>query len=115
MATPAKPDAPPAVKTKKASSVAPKAARKVDKAAKAASAAPETGAPVNSGAKSGAKSGKRVKVTYARSANNRPKVQLQTLMGLGLRKLNHSRELEDTPSVRGMIKRVAHLLRVEEI
>jgi large subunit ribosomal protein L30 len=38
--------------------------------------------------------------------------QRQTLVGLGLNKLNRTRELEDTPSVRGMIHKVRHLVRV---
>ena len=42
----------------------------------------------------------------------RPKDQLATLKGLGLNKMNRTRELEDTPSVRGMIRKVAHLVRV---
>ena len=37
-----------------------------------------------------------------------------TLVGLGLNKLHRSRELEDTPAVRGMIRKVAHLVRVED-
>ncbi|MEE9194303.1 MAG: 50S ribosomal protein L30, partial [Alphaproteobacteria bacterium] len=37
-----------------------------------------------------------------------------TLIGLGLNKINRSRELPDTPSVRGMITKVAHLVRVED-
>ena len=39
--------------------------------------------------------------------------QRQTLIGLGLNKLHRTRELEDTPSVRGMINKVKHLVRVE--
>ena len=41
--------------------------------------------------------------------------QRETLIGLGLNKLHRTRELEDTPSVRGMINKVHHLVRVEEI
>ena len=40
--------------------------------------------------------------------------QKQTLVGLGLNKINRTRELEDTPAVRGMIRKVQHLVRVEE-
>jgi large subunit ribosomal protein L30 len=40
--------------------------------------------------------------------------QRATLIGLGLNKMNRTRELEDTPAVRGMIAKVAHLVRVEE-
>ncbi|NCY25810.1 MAG: 50S ribosomal protein L30 [Alphaproteobacteria bacterium] len=39
--------------------------------------------------------------------------QRETLIGLGLNKMNRVRTLEDTPSVRGMIKKVAHLIKVE--
>ena len=41
--------------------------------------------------------------------------QKATLVGLGLNKLRSSRELEDTPAVRGMIHKVAHLVKVEEL
>ena len=44
----------------------------------------------------------------------RPNVQRQTLIGLGLNKRHRTRELEDTPAVRGMIRKVAHLVRVED-
>ena len=56
---------------------------------------------------------KLVKVTQVRSPIGRPKDQRQTLIGLGLNKMNKTRELEDTPSVRGMINKVRHLVRVE--
>ncbi len=55
-----------------------------------------------------------VKVTQVRSGLGRKKDQLQTLTGLGLGKVRRSRELEDTPSVRGMIDRVKHLIEVED-
>jgi large subunit ribosomal protein L30 len=57
---------------------------------------------------------KTVKVTQIRSANRRPEDQQATLIGLGLNKIRRTRELEDTPSVRGMIRKVHHLIRVEE-
>ncbi|WP_298727773.1 50S ribosomal protein L30 [uncultured Ferrovibrio sp.] len=60
-----------------------------------------------------AASGKTVKVTWVRSAHKRTADQQATLVGLGLRKLHQTRELEDTPSVRGMIAKVQHLLQVE--
>ena len=56
---------------------------------------------------------KTVTVTQVRSGLGRKKDQIQTLTGLGLGKLRRTRELEDTPSVRGMIRRVAHLVKVE--
>ncbi len=57
---------------------------------------------------------KTVKVTQVASVAGRKPGQRETLIGLGLNKLRRSRELEDTPSVRGMIRKVAHLVRVEE-
>ncbi len=57
---------------------------------------------------------KTIKVTQIRSPIGRPKDQRATLIGLGLNKMNRTSELEDTPSVRGMIKKVAHLVKVEE-
>ena len=57
---------------------------------------------------------KTLKVTQVRSANRRPANQAATLVGLGLNKINRTRELEDTPAVRGMIRKVHHLVRVEE-
>jgi large subunit ribosomal protein L30 len=56
----------------------------------------------------------KVKVTQIGSPIGRLAVQRATLKGLGLNKLNRSRELEDTPSVRGMIRAVRHLVKVEE-
>jgi len=60
-----------------------------------------------------AKSGKKLKVTQIGSPIGRVKEQLGTLVGLGLNKRHRSRVLEDTPSVRGMIERVKHLVVVE--
>lgn len=57
----------------------------------------------------------RVRVTQMGSPIGRPQDQRQTLIGLGLNKRHRSRELEDTPSVRGMIKKVRHLVQVEEL
>ena len=56
---------------------------------------------------------KRVKVTQVGSPIGRKPGQRETLIGLGLNKMHRTRELEDTPSVRGMIRKVAHLVRVE--
>ncbi|KJZ31690.1 50S ribosomal protein L30 [Paracoccus sp. S4493] len=44
----------------------------------------------------------------------RPKDQLATLKGLGLNKMNRTRELEDTPSVRGMVNKIPHLVAIIE-
>ncbi len=54
-----------------------------------------------------------VTITQIGSPIGRRKDQRQTLIGLGLNKLNRTRTLEDTPSVRGMINKVKHLVRVE--
>ena len=59
--------------------------------------------------------GKRIRVTQTGSPIGRRADQRQTLVGLGLNKMNRSRELEDTPSVRGMVDKVSHLVRVEEV
>ena len=56
---------------------------------------------------------KTVKVTQTGSPIGRKPGQRETLVGLGLNKMNRTRELEDTPAVRGMIRKVAHLLKVE--
>lgn len=55
-----------------------------------------------------------VKVTQTGSPIGRRADQRATLIGLGLNKMNKTRELEDTPSVRGMINKVSHLVRIEE-
>lgn len=57
---------------------------------------------------------KTIKVTQIASPIGKPKDQRATLVGLGLNKLNKVSVLEDTPSVRGMIKKVQHLVKVEE-
>ncbi len=56
---------------------------------------------------------KTVRVTQTRSAIGRLSSQRKTLIGLGLNKIGRTRELEDTPAVRGMINKVKHLVRVE--
>ncbi len=56
---------------------------------------------------------KTVTVTQIGSPIGRKSDQRQTLVGLGLNKMNRTKVLEDTPSVRGMINKVAHLVRVE--
>ncbi len=65
-------------------------------------------------AKKAAKTKATVTVTQIGSPIGRPKDQRETLIGLGLNKMHRTRTLEDTPSVRGMIDKVAHLVRVEE-
>lgn len=58
---------------------------------------------------------KTLKVTQTGSPIRRPKDQRATLVGLGLNKMNRTRELEDTPAVRGMIHKVRHMVKVEEV
>ena len=57
---------------------------------------------------------KTVKVTQVQSPIGRPSDQRATLIGLGLNKMHRTSELEDTPAVRGMIKKVKHLIKVED-
>ena len=64
--------------------------------------------------KTAKKAGKTVTVKQVRSANRKPAIQTATLKGLGLGKLHRTRTLEDTPSVRGMIHAVKHLVEVVE-
>jgi large subunit ribosomal protein L30 len=56
--------------------------------------------------------GKTVTVEQIGSPTRRPVEQRQTLVGLGLNKMHRRRTLEDTASVRGMIAKVSHLVRV---
>ncbi|MDI2090672.1 50S ribosomal protein L30 [Commensalibacter oyaizuii] len=55
----------------------------------------------------------KVKVTQIASAIGRQKDQKQTLIGLGLKRIGATRELENTPAVQGMINKVRHLVKVE--
>lgn len=59
--------------------------------------------------------GKTVRITQTGSPIGRHPKQRQTLIGLGLNKMHKTRELEDTPSVRGMIGKVQHLVKVEDV
>ncbi len=58
---------------------------------------------------------KVVRVTQVGSPIGRRRDQRQTLIGLGLNKMHRTRELEDSPAVRGMINKVSHLVRFEEV
>jgi large subunit ribosomal protein L30 len=55
-----------------------------------------------------------VKVTQIRSIHGRLKSHRACIAGLGLRRIGHTVEVEDSPSVRGMINKVNYMLRVEE-
>lgn len=57
---------------------------------------------------------KTLKVRQTGSPIRRPKEQRQTLVGLGLNKVGRVRELEDTPAVRGMIRKVSHMVEIVE-
>ncbi len=57
----------------------------------------------------------KVKVTLTRSLIGRPETQRRTVRSLGLRKINSVSELPDTPTVRGQLHKVQHLIKVEEI
>ncbi|HOK21235.1 MAG TPA: 50S ribosomal protein L30 [Bacteroidales bacterium] len=58
---------------------------------------------------------KQIKVTLVRSTIGRPIDQKRTAAALGLKKLNHSKIFEDRPDIRGMIRKIEHLVKVEEI
>jgi large subunit ribosomal protein L30 len=60
-------------------------------------------------------SGKRLKIKLVKSTIGFNKTQAKTVQGLGLRRLNHTVELLDTPATRGMIHKVRHLVDVQEV
>ena len=60
------------------------------------------------------KSSSKVRVTLVRSPNGTIGKHRETVRGLGLRRMHHTVELEDTPAVRGMINKVYYMVRVEE-
>ena len=92
----------------------PEAAAKAPKKAPAAKApaAKHESAPAKEKKAAAVKSGNTVTVTQVGSPIGRQDNQRATLIGLGLNKLNRSRTLEDSPSVRGMIEKVKHLVKV---
>ncbi|MEM6740882.1 MAG: 50S ribosomal protein L30 [Pseudomonadota bacterium] len=57
---------------------------------------------------------KTIIVKQIGSPIRRPKIQRDTLIGLGLNKMHRTRELEDTPSVRGMVNKIPHLVEIIE-
>ena len=57
---------------------------------------------------------KTIKVTQTKSSIGRLKAHKACVLGLGLRKINPTIEVEDTPSVRGMINKVSYMVSVEE-
>lgn len=58
---------------------------------------------------------KKIKITQVKSGIDRSERQKLTLQALGLTKLNASREVEATPQILGMVKKVNHLIKVEEM
>lgn len=61
-----------------------------------------------------AKASKKLKVTLKKSTNRRQISHKACVSGLGLRRINHTVIVEDTPAIRGMINKVSYLLAVEE-
>lgn len=59
--------------------------------------------------------GNKIKVTQIKSSAGRLKAHKASLAGLGLRRIGHAVEVEDTPSIRGMINKVHYLVSVEEV
>ena len=57
----------------------------------------------------------KIKITQVKSGIDRSERQKQTLIALGLRKLNAVKEVEATPQILGMVNKVSHLVKVEEI
>ncbi|MRR08572.1 50S ribosomal protein L30 [bacterium] len=58
---------------------------------------------------------KKLRITQVHSAIDRPDVQKRIVRSLGIRKLYHTVEKNDTPQIRGMIKKIEHLLKVTEV
>ena len=58
---------------------------------------------------------KKLKITMVKSYIGRPQKQRQILRGMGLGKLNKTVLLEDTPEIRGMVRKVSHLVLMEEL
>ena len=57
---------------------------------------------------------KTIKITQLKSAIGRLKEHKACLRGLGLRRIRHAVEVEDTPSVRGMVNKISYMVKVEE-
>jgi len=57
---------------------------------------------------------KKIRVTQTKSSHGRLQTHKDTMRGLGLRRIRHTVELNDTPEVRGMINKVSYMLRIEE-
>jgi large subunit ribosomal protein L30 len=57
----------------------------------------------------------KIKITQNKSVIKRPAIQKKTLAALGIKKMNHSIEVEATPQVLGMVNKIKHLLIIENI
>ena len=57
----------------------------------------------------------QVKITQVKSGIDRPERQKKTLIALGLKKMNATKQVEATPQILGMINKVSHLVKVEEV
>jgi large subunit ribosomal protein L30 len=57
----------------------------------------------------------KIKITQVKSGIDRPERQKKTLKALGLTKLHATKEVEATPQVLGMVEKVSHLVRIEEV
>jgi large subunit ribosomal protein L30 len=57
----------------------------------------------------------KIRITQVKSKNRKPERQKRTLEALGIRKLNHSVEHEATPQILGMVEKIRHLVKVENI
>ena len=102
-------------KTKEAApkaKAAPKAAKASAPKAEAKAAAPKAAPAKQAAEKKAAPKGATLTVQQIGSPIGRQNYQRATLIGLGLNKMNRTRTLEDTPSVRGMIEKVKHLVKV---
>ena len=58
---------------------------------------------------------KKIKITQVKSVIDRPERQKRTMVALGLNKLNASKEVEATAAILGMVRKVNHLIKVEEL
>ena len=58
---------------------------------------------------------KKIKITLVKSPIDRPERQKQTIIALGLNNTNSSKEVEATPQILGMVRKVTHLVKVEEL
>lgn len=57
---------------------------------------------------------KKIRITQTKSSSGRLQSHKDTMRGLGLRRIRHSVELNDTPEIRGMINKVSYMVRVED-